>query len=65
MCCDKPDLRNPDLPWWKRVISVGPETTFGSEQDALAFLNRGIDNVPEHLQKFYAALHFHLDSASN
>lgn len=64
MCCEQPDLKSPDEPWWVNVRAGAKVTTFQSAEVALQFLKQGIDNVPEGMQQTYAALQFRYEQAN-
>ncbi len=62
MCCEEP-TRGLDEAWWVNVRAGSRVTTFQSEQAALDFLAKGIDNVPEDLQQTFAMLSFRMEMA--
>lgn len=62
MCCEEP-IKGLDEAWWVNVRAGERVTTFQSEQAALDFLAKGIDNVPEELQQTFAMLSFRMEMA--
>jgi hypothetical protein len=64
MCCEQPNLKAVDEPWWVNVRAGARVTTFQSERTAWEFLKKGIDNVPVDMQQTYAALRFRYEQAN-
>jgi hypothetical protein len=63
-CCDQPNMNEQDV-WYRNVRAGASVMSFGSEQEALQFLSRNIDDLPPSTQQIYVALQFRRDNAES
>jgi hypothetical protein len=63
-CCDKPNMDEQDV-WYRNVRAGASVMSFASEQEALQFLSRDIDELPPSTQQIYVALQFRRDNAES
>jgi hypothetical protein len=63
-CCDQPNMHEQDV-WYRNVRAGASVMSFASEQEALQFLNRNIDDLPPSTQQIYAALAFRRERAES